>query len=142
MTDEPRSLLAIVEAAVAATGARTGWILRIDGAGFVVAAAAGGVEPDRLLGTRRPLLGTAGYAASSGQPVAFQPPRSDVANHGAGGAEGAPTSILASPCKDADNTCGVLELVDSGSGSFSFDDVEIAKLLSNVAAACMADQCI
>lgn len=136
----PASLHAVIDAAVSATGAASGWILRLDGDGFVVAAAAGGESAARSVGTQRPLRGTAGYAASSGQPAAIRPQRSDPANFGAGGAADTPSSILAVPCEHDQGTLGVLELVEAGSGSFNFDDVELATLLANVASACLAER--
>lgn len=135
----PGSLHAVIDAAVTATAAASGWVLRLDGDGFVVAAAAGGESPGRRIGERRALQGTAGYAASSGQPAAIRPQRSDPSNFGAGGAGHTPSSILAVPCEHEQGAVGVLELVDAGSGSFSFDDVEVATLLANVASACLSE---
>lgn len=123
---------ALVDAAVDVSGAARGWLLRLDGDGLVVTAAAGGERANDRVGIRRPLEGTAGYVAISGQPAALQIRGEDEANRGAGGSDDLPNSILAAPC-GADEVLGVLEVVDAASGSFGFDEVEVVSLLADIA---------
>ena len=52
----------------------------------------------------------------------------------------APTAVLGVPCLHDDEVVGVLELVDKVDGTtFTFDDVELATLLANVAGAALRD---
>ena len=127
---------ALAEAAVDASGAERGWLLQVDADALVVVAAVGGPEPGRHVGTRRPIAGSAGLAASAGQPAAIQTRGEDAANEGAGGADGIPASILAVPCGH-DEVNGVLEVVDAADGAFSYDAVEIVTLLAEVAGAAL-----
>jgi GAF domain-containing protein len=128
-------LQATVSAAVTATSASQGWILAVHAGRLRVVAAVGEGTGD-LLGVEVELgSGTAGFVASSGQPVALAPSGTDARL-----AEGVtalissqPSSILSVPC-GADDVVGVLELVDkAGGGPFSFDDVELATLLASIA---------
>ena len=128
---------ALIDAAVDGTGADRGWLLRLDGDGLAVVAAAGVDHPAALVGTRRTVGGTAGFVVTSGQPAALQV-RDDETNRGAGGAEDIPSSIVAAPCGE-DDILGVLEVVDAPSGAFSFDDVELVSLLADVAGAALAE---
>ena len=126
------TLHAIVQAAVDATGASRGWLLHINGTNFTVAAAYPHDEGVDLVGTERVIQGTAGFVASSGQPAAMQVRAGDDDNIGAGGAAGLPSALLAAPC-GVEEVVGVLELVDPDGGTFTFDDVETAALLADVA---------
>lgn len=130
-------LQSIVGAAVAATAAERGWVLAMREGELHVVAAVGEGAGD-LIGISVPTeSGTAGFVASSGQPMALAPRGDDVRMD-----EGViallasrPTSILSVPC-GADEVVGVLELVDkSGGGAFSFDDVELVTLLAGIAGA-------
>jgi GAF domain-containing protein len=131
-------LQAVVGAAVGATPASRGWVLALHDGELRVVAAVGEGAGD-LIGVDVPGGGTAGFVASSGQPIALAP-RSDDARL----AEGViallasrPTSILSVPC-GGDDVVGVLELVDkAGGGPFSFDDVEMATLLAGIAGAAL-----
>ena len=129
---------AIVRAAVGATGATRGWLVATDGAGLRVVAAAGGDRPGDLVGAAIAAgTGTAGLVIAGGQPMAVAVRESDeqfaqgvVALAGA-----SPKSILSVPCGD-DGIVGALELIDKrGAGNFSFDDVETATMLADIAAA-------
>ncbi|TMK82356.1 MAG: hypothetical protein E6G57_17380, partial [Actinobacteria bacterium] len=61
---------ALVRAAVEASGAARGWLLRVDGTQLRVVAAAG-ERPGDALGLTVPAEGgTAGFAVASGQPLA------------------------------------------------------------------------
>ena len=93
----------------------------------------------RWSGTVVSVDGARGYAVSSGQPAAVRPTETDQSNLGAGGAEGVPGAILATPCVH-DDIVGVLEIVRGPRGEgFSFDDVEIVSLLADIAGAAIAD---
>lgn len=136
------TLIAVVSAAVEATGATRGWLLRADDerGDFVVTAAVDGDGSTvlDLLGTRRDRRGVAGFVLASGQPAAVKPGRDDRDDDGAGGADGVPAALLVAPCH-ADEVMGVIELVDPPSGSFSFDDVETVTLLSEIAGAALGE---
>ncbi|HUI49668.1 MAG TPA: GAF domain-containing protein [Acidimicrobiia bacterium] len=128
-------LQSVLDAALDATGATRGWVLAIDDDALALCAIAGAGAD--LLGHRVGVnSGFAGFVASSGQPVAMRP-RSDDPR----GVEGVaalvgerPLSVLAVPAGSGEAVHGVIELVDKhGGGPFSFDDVEIATLLGNVA---------
>jgi GAF domain-containing protein len=140
MTDTIRpTYLALVRAAVEATGAERGWLLRIEGDALrVVAAVAPDGEAVPPPGTDRPAEGIVGFVAASGQPAAVLPRPGDLANHGAGGASGVPRSVLAAPC-GATDVVGVIEVVDADAGAFSFDDVEVVSLLADIAGAALAE---
>lgn len=139
MTVAPRpSLLAIVQAAIDATGASSGWLLRASEEGLQVIAAIGPVGSADPTGTMRLHQGAAGYSVASGQPAALQLQPDDTANEGAGNATGVPTSLLATPCT-GDEIEGVLEVADAPSGRFTFDDVEMIALLSDIAGAVLSE---
>jgi GAF domain-containing protein len=130
---------AIVDQAMAATGASTGWLLRSTDDGLVVAATAGKATAGNLLGEGVIPTGAQGYVLSSGQPVALMPPPNDPANDGAAGFPGVPTSVLAAPCGD-ESVLGVLELADkSAAKPFTFDDIETASALAVIAGAAMTE---
>ena len=97
-----------------------------------------------LVGTRVPAEGgTAGYVLASGQPVAMMPRADDpAATEGVVGVLGIrPASVLCVPCAYDDEVLGVLELVDkAGGGAFTFDDVELATVLANIAGSALRDR--
>ena len=132
------TLHAIVQAAVEATGATSGWLLRVLDDRFEVVAAHGHPRSAELLGTWRPIAGVAGFAAESGQPAAMQLSADDADNHGAGGVIGQPAAVLATPC-GYDEVLGVIELADPAEGTFGFDDVETVGLLADIAGTALAD---
>jgi GAF domain-containing protein len=128
-------LQAVVDSAVGATAASAGWILAMRDERLVVIAAFGAgdiVGSDISAGE-----GTAGFVATSGQPIAMAA-RDDDARlfEGVlGRLPQRPSSVLCVPCTAADAVVGVLELVDKvGGSSFTFDDVELATLLAGIAA--------
>lgn len=140
MTDQHAqrpTLEAVVRAAVDATGADRGWLLRAESTDLIVAAAVGDGSAT-LVGTRRGTVGIAGMVIASGQPAAVRVAPSDVDNHGAGGALGRPKSILAVPCI-VDEILGVLEVVDAPGGAFSFDDVEMVAFFADIAGAALSE---
>lgn len=130
--------LALIRAAVEATGAARGWLLRVEDDHLAVVAAHGDPAASGRVGLLRPVAGTAGYVAASGQPAAIQTRPGDVDNVGAGGADALPSSILAAPCESGE-LVGVLEVVDAVNGSFTYDDVETLTLLAEIAGAALAE---
>ena len=128
---------AIVRAAVEATGATRGWLVAPEGAILRVIAAAGGDRPGDLVGIEIAAgVGTAGLVIAGGQPMAVALREGDeqfaqvVAVAGT-----SPKSILSVPCGD-DEIVGALELIDKrGATNFAFDDVEVATMLADIAAA-------
>lgn len=130
--------LAIIRAAVEATGADRGWLLRVEQDRLAVVAAYGDPAASGRVGTLRPVAGIAGHVAASGQPAAIRTRPGDLDNTGAGGADGVPHSILAAPC-EVDDLVGVLEVVDAVAGSFTYDDVETLTLLAEIAAAALVE---
>ncbi len=130
---------ALVDAACSATGADHGWLLAVGNDALEVLAAAGGADPNALVATEVSVEGARGFAVMSGQPAALQPGADDTSNSGAGGGEGVPGSVLATPCSHED-VVGVIEVVrGQGGAAFSFDDVEIVSLLADIAGAAIAD---
>ena len=114
-----------------------------DGDGLRVVASAGGNDPGRLLDVRvEGPGGTAGLVLASGSPMAIMPRPGDT-NTAAGVAallDVTPTAVLVVPCGESE-VVGALELVDkAGGGGFTFDDVEIASLLANVAGVALASR--
>lgn len=128
---------AIVDQAVAATGAASAWLLRSADGGLVVAATAGVART--AIGSPVVATGAQGYVLSSGQPVALMPQPNDAANDGAAGYPGVPSSVLAAPC-GTDVVVGLLELAaKDGSSPFSFADIEAVSTLAAVAGAAIAE---
>jgi len=142
MTSDRPALETITQIAVTSTGSANGWLLVVEGSELRVAAASGGTEPGTQVGQELPQDGTAGYVIASGQPVALQlqssagqPSRDASALLGE-----SPTTVLCVPCSYGDAALGAIELVNKTSGeAFSFDDVEIAVMLGDVAGAVLAE---
>ncbi|MEM9130917.1 MAG: hypothetical protein AAF962_11930 [Actinomycetota bacterium] len=132
------TLQAIVNQAVAATGASSGWLLAVGADDLEVVATAGGTHAEHI-GRRFAATGAQGYVLSSGQAAALLPQPDDPANVGAGGFDGVPPSVVAVPC--GEDAVGVLELVDKADGlPFTFADIEAVSGLAAVAAAAMTEQ--
>jgi sigma-B regulation protein RsbU (phosphoserine phosphatase) len=135
-------LTAIVQAAVAATGAKAGWLLALTDDQLTVAAVAG-EAPASLLDYLVPAGSGAGwYVVESGQPLAVTPRGDDPRfAEGLAAALGRrPSSVVCVPCESGGDIPGALELIDkTGGGSFSFDDVELATLLAGVAGVALAN---
>lgn len=133
------TLQAIVDQAVRATGASTGWLLAVAEDSLRVVAVAGAALGSDVLDDLINPSGARGYVLSSGQPAALMPQSGDAANSGAGGFDGVPTSVLALPCGD-DTAVGVLELADKAGGlPFTFDDIEALSVLASVAGAALVE---
>lgn len=132
---------AVLEAAIDSTGASAGWVLAVVGARLQAVAVAGIGSGDALVGAHVALgAGTAGYVASSGNPLALSDASGDarladgfVALTGL-----RPASVLCVPCLGGADVAGVIELVAATDGMFGFDDVEAATVLARVAAAALA----
>jgi GAF domain-containing protein len=105
----------------------------------LVFVAASGEGAERVVGMRLPSdEGLAGWAVSSGQPIAIQ----DVANDPrfqqsfAGQTGYIPGSIVAMPLSTAERTVGVIELLDAtGSG---YEQLETVELFGRIAAHALA----
>lgn len=131
------TLQAIVDQAVFATGASSGWLLAVDTDDVEVVAVSGSVGADQL-GRRLVPTGAQGYVLSSGQAAALMPQPDDPANVGAGGFDGVPPSVVAVPC--GEDAVGVLELAAKADGKpFTFDDIEALTALAAVAGAALLE---
>ena len=131
---------AIVDAALEATDANSGWLLGVTDDGFRVMAIGGpgrgSIEVDAVV----PSEGARGYVLASGQPASLIPQPTDTANLHAGGAAGLPTSLLAIPCGDAE-VVGVLEVSGKSDGAgFGFVEIESLTGLAHVASALLDEQ--
>ena len=130
---------AIVDQALAATGAETAWLLMTTPDGLVVMATAGLASQSGAIGSLITPTGAQGYVLSSGQPVALMPQPTDPANDGAAGYPGVPTSVLAAPCGEED-VLGLLELAGKSSASpFTFSDIEAVSTLAFIAGAAISE---
>jgi GAF domain-containing protein len=130
------TLVAVVTAAVNATGATAGWLLEHRGGELAIVAAHGGPAAwTAALPGRRSAGGTASMVIGSGQPVALQPGSSAMRDELSTELLGRnPVSLLCVPCLDGDDVIGALQLVDKrDGGAFDFDDVELAGLLGTIA---------
>lgn len=103
-----------------------------DGDRLVFAAAAGPSAGEVVGLTIDAAAGIAGYAYSTGQPLAVADvaadPRFDRTVADATGY--LPGSILATPLSDDEGTVGVLEVLDRRGGSFTLRDLEVAAALA------------
>jgi len=131
-------LQSVLGSACDVTGAAVGWVLVPRGDALEVVAAVGAAD---LIGAEVASdAGTAAYVLASGQPMAMTPrPDDPVASGGVAALVGVqPTAVLCVPCAHDDEVLGVLELVDKRDGGpFSFDDVELVTVLSNIAGAAL-----
>ena len=134
-------LQAIVRSATEATGAGEGWLLAVED-NDLRAVAAAGTQPGQALDVVVPgTSSAAGYAAASGEPIVLSPGSRDPRlGEGIAAALGRqPTSLLCVPCGTEQAVVGVLELIDKvGGGPFSFDDLELATILAEIAGAALA----
>lgn len=131
---------AIVDAALSATDATSGWLLADDDDGLVIVATAGQAATHQQLGARIMPQGAKAYVLAAGQPTALMPQPGDTANADAGGAAGIPPSLLAVPCGE-DEIVGVLEVSGKPAGAnFGFDDIASLSGLATVAAAALLEQ--
>jgi GAF domain-containing protein len=100
-------------------------------------AAAGPATGDIVGVALEPGVGIAGYAFTTGQPLAVADvstdPRFDRAVAEATGY--VPSSLLAVPIFDAGGVIGVLEALDARAGTFSLHDIDVATTLAEAIAA-------
>jgi GAF domain-containing protein len=131
---------AVVNEALNATGASTGWLLAVAEGGLRILATSGLAAGNGVtVGSVITPTGAQGYVLSSGQPAALMPQPSDPANDGAAGYPGVPGTVLATPCGE-DSVLGVLELADKeGATPFTFADIEAVAALAAVAGAAMLE---
>lgn len=132
---------AIVDAAIAATGASSGWLLadREDDGLLVIATAGEAAVHQQIGGVVQP-QGAKAYVLAAGQPTALLPQPGDIANADGGGAAGIPPSLLAVPCGDED-VVAVLEVSGkAGGATFGFDDINALSGLAQVAAAMVLER--
>lgn len=140
MTSQVRpTYQAIIDAAVTATDASSGWLLATEPDGLRVMSISGSTAGQTALGTLVEPTGAKGFVLSSGQPTALMPQPTDTANNGAAGAAGVPASVLAAPCGDED-VVGVIEVAGKAGGlAFGFDDIDALSGLALVASAALAE---
>lgn len=104
---------------------------------LVFRAAAGPATGDIVGVALEPGVGIAGYAFTTGQPLAVADvstdPRFDRAVAEATGY--VPSSLLAVPIFDATGSIGVLEALDARAGTFSLHDIDVATALADAVAA-------
>jgi hypothetical protein len=132
---------AIVDAAINATGASSGWLLADrEEEGLIVLATAGQAATHQEIGAVIPAQGAKAYVLAAGQPTALLPQPGDTANADGGGAPGIPPSLLAVPCGD-DDIVAVLEVSGKvGGATFGFDDINALSGLAQVAAAIVLER--
>lgn len=132
---------AIVDAAMSATSASSGWLLADhEDEGLVVIATAGQAAIHQTIGAVVQAQGAKAYVLAAGQPTALLPQPGDSANADGGGAPGIPPSLLAVPCGD-DDIVAVLEVSGKGGGStFGFEDINALSGLAQVAAALVLER--
>lgn len=132
------ALQAIAEAAVSVLGSRAVSIATHDPAAdrLVFVAAAGPAAGDVVGLAINAAAGIAGYAFTTGQPLAVadaaSDPRFDRTVSEATGYT--PRSLLATPLLDPDGAVGVLEALDARDGTFTLRDLEVAGVLATAAA--------
>lgn len=139
-----RALETLVSKAVEATAATAGWALGRSAAGLTLLAYCGPDDPAGYLGASYALAeaGSAGLAASSGQPLAVRPrPGDALVGQGPMALPAVPpTCYVTVPCSDDGGVAGVIEVVDKrGAAAFDIDDVELLCLLGDIAAALLRD---
>ena len=132
-------LVALAGVAVAALESQAASIALYDGATdrLVFRAAAGPGAGDIVGVSIEPGVGIAGYAFTSGQPLAVadvaDDPRFERAVAEASGY--VPSSLLAVPILDATGAIGVLEALDGSRGTFSLHDIDLATAIAGAVAA-------
>lgn len=130
---------ALINAALDATDAASGWLLAAHATGLRVVAASGAAVGVVNVNADVGASGARGFVLSSGQPTALMPQASDTANDGAGGTIGVPGSVLAAPCGE-DPIVGVIEVATKANGqAFGFDDIEAISTLAQIASAALTE---
>ena len=101
---------------------------------FVIAA---GAQGQGVVGRTIPAAqGIAGYAFTTGEPIAIAEPERDprFTKDFSAGTGYVPRSILAVPMRTGDSTTGVLEVLDKREGTFTMRDIELASAFATQAA--------
>ncbi len=135
----PDSVLhTLLQAAVSASQASHGWILRLEGQELLVVASAG-ERAGEILGLRYPLgSDAASFCVGSGQPFASYSSNSKMKGTIAPMVGQPPSSILCVPCEEKGTMVGAIQVADKkNAGSFDFDDVELISLMADIAGAAL-----
>ncbi len=101
---------------------------------FVIAA---GAQGQGVVGLSIPASqGIAGYAFTTGEPIAIAEPERDerFTKDFSAGTGYVPRTILAVPMRSEGRTTGVLEILDKRAGTFTMRDIELAVVFANQAA--------
>ena len=101
---------------------------------FVIAA---GAQGQGVVGRTIPASqGIAGYAFTTGEPIAIAEPERDprFTKDFSAGTGYVPRSILAVPMRTGESTTGVLEVLDKREGTFTMRDIELASAFATQAA--------
>jgi hypothetical protein len=130
-------LHAVLEAAVAATGAGAGWVADTRGHPWSVVATAG--DAARLHGIQWPTGGVVSFVVESDQPAALIPRAGVELTADVEAALGhRPTALLVVPCSASAGPVAALGLADkAGGAAFSFDDLELTALLGPIIGAAL-----
>ncbi|HEX7347897.1 MAG TPA: GAF domain-containing protein [Candidatus Limnocylindrales bacterium] len=132
-------LTSLAGVAVAALESQAASIALLDPATdrLVFRAAAGPATGDIVGVTLEPGVGIAGYAFTTGQPLAVADVSTDPRfERTVAEATGyLPSSLLAVPIFDAASPIGVLEALDARSGTFSLHDIDLASAIAEAIAA-------
>ena len=129
---------AIIDAALLATDATSGWLLAAHADGLRILAIGGPSHDPLPIDSTVPAEGARAFVLASAQPAALMPQPSDVANRHAGGSAGLPPSVLAVPCGEPE-VLGVLEVAGKANGAgFGFHDIEALSGLALVASSMLA----
>jgi GAF domain-containing protein len=137
-------LIALSGVAVAALEAQAASVALYDSAAerLTFRAAAGPAAGDIVGVSIDPQAGLAGYAFTSGQPLAVADvatdPRFERAVAEASGY--VPSSLLAVPIVGPTSTLGVLEVLDGRRGAFSLHDIDIATAIAGAVASATRQQ--
>ncbi|MFL5642496.1 MAG: GAF domain-containing protein [Chloroflexota bacterium] len=141
---EDELLFALTGVAVASLEAQAASVALFDPATdrLIFRAAAGPAAGDIVGVSIDPQAGIAGYAFTSGQPLAVADvtadPRFERAVAEASGY--VPSSLLAVPIVGPGSTIGVLEALDGRRGAFSLHDIDIATAVASAVAAAVTQQ--
>lgn len=142
--DDDRELAALAAVAVTALEAQAASVALYDAAvdRLVFRAAAGPAAGDIVGLSIETAVGIAGYAFSSGQPLAVADvsadPRFERSIAEASGY--VPSSLLAVPIVGTETTLGVVEALDGRRGTFSMHDIDVATSLAAAVAAVIERQ--
>jgi len=136
----PRILDTVLRAALEVTGGLDAWVAVTDDHGLAIRAVVGesttGLAGLRLDGS----TGSTANTSATGQPMAIRVRSDNIVDQRIVDRLGRrPGSILSVPCEDGDLAVGALEVVDSHTGAFSIDDVEVVTQLGAIVAAALAE---